>query len=118
MFKGFFQKAKRGDVMAICPAHEDCGECPALREKACTVENRVSLSSYKPGEKGTIFQICGEPDFRRRLMEMGFVRGTEVSVVKYAPLNDPVEFVIKGCHITLRKAQAEDILMDAPGRAA
>lgn len=52
------------------------------------------------------------------MMEMGFVKGTEVTVVKYAPLSDPIEFVIKGYHVTLRRAQAADILMTAPEKAA
>ncbi|MBI5249849.1 MAG: ferrous iron transport protein A [Desulfomonile tiedjei] len=78
----------------------------------------VKLSSYRPGEKGTIMQVCGTPEFRLRLMEMGFVRGTEVKVIKYAPLSDPMEFVIKGYHITLRRDQAGDIMMARPEKAA
>jgi Fe2+ transport system protein FeoA len=52
------------------------------------------------------------------MMEMGMVRGAEVKVVKYAPLTDPIEFVIKGYHLTLRRLDAEGILMDAPVQAA
>jgi len=97
---------------------ESCSECPSYQETGCLVQNFVKLSSYKPGEKGTIHQVCGDPDFRLRMMEMGFVKGTEVKVVKFAPLNDPMEFVIKGYHLTLRRNQAEDILMSQPGKAA
>jgi ferrous iron transport protein A len=100
------------------PPQEKCSDCPALLDKECTVEHMVKLSCYKPGEKGTIVQVCGNPEFRLRLMEMGFVRGTEVKVIKYAPLSDPMEFVIKGYHITLRRDQASDILMNQPEKAA
>jgi ferrous iron transport protein A len=104
--------------MAPCIAEEKCGGCPAKNAEDCLAEGSVRLSHYGPGERGKIFQVCGEPNFRRRMMEMGFIRGTEVAVVKYAPLNDPIEFVIKGYHITLRRAQAEDILMSLPEKAA
>ena len=97
---------------------EKCGDCPAMVDKECTVGDMVKLSSYKPGEKGTIMEVCGNPEFRLRMMEMGFVRGSEVKVIKYAPLSDPMEFVIKGYHITLRRAQASDILMARPEKAA
>jgi ferrous iron transport protein A len=105
-------------TITTCAAQEKCLECPALTDRQCLADRAVRLSNYGPGQKGTIFQICGDPDFRRRMMEMGFTRGTEVMVVKYAPLSDPVEFVVKGYHITLRRAQAADILMSEPGQAA
>ncbi|MBI5570020.1 MAG: ferrous iron transport protein A [Desulfomonile tiedjei] len=100
------------------PHTEKCANCPALDDENCLANQGVKLSSYRPGQKGTIFQICGDPDFRRRMMEMGFVRGTEVMVVKYAPLSDPIEFIVKGYHLTLRRDQASDILMSEPGQAA
>lgn len=84
----------------------------------CCVDSLVKLSNLKPGHKGTIAQVCGNPDFRLRMMEMGFTRGSEVMVVKYAPLSDPVEFVIKGYHVTLRKDQASDILIREQNQAA
>ncbi len=78
----------------------------------------MTLSDYKPGQKGKVVQVCGNPDFRRRMMEMGFVKGTEVSVVKYAPLNDPMELVLMGYHVSIRRGEAADILMNAPDKAA
>jgi ferrous iron transport protein A len=104
--------------MTISPSKEKCIDCPAFASSACLVANRVKLSNYKPGQKGTIVEVCGDPDFRLRMMEMGFVKGTEIKVVKYAPLNDPMEFVIKGYHVSLRKDQAADILMEEPEKAA
>ena len=104
--------------MAPCTSQEKCGGCPASNNQDCLAEGSVKLSNYGPGQKGKIFQVCGDPTFRHRMMEMGFVRGTEVKVVKYAPLSDPIEFLIKGYHITLRRAQAADILMTLPEKAA
>lgn len=74
----------------------------------------MTLADYKKGERGTIVRIGGEPHFRKRIMEMGLVTGTHVQVVKYAPLADPVELLIKGYHLTLRKDQAKFILMSEP----
>jgi ferrous iron transport protein A len=100
------------------PSQDQCGDCPALAGKECCAESLIKLSSLKPGQKGKIAQVCGHPDFRLRMMEMGFTKGSEVMVVKYAPLSDPVEFVIKGYHVTLRKDQASDILISEPDQAA
>jgi Fe2+ transport system protein FeoA len=97
---------------------EQCTDCPSFSDSKCLVKELVKLSEYKPGEKGTIFQVCGRPDFRLRMMELGFVKGTKIEVVKYAPLNDPMEFIVKGYHLTLRKDQAADILMNEPEKAA
>jgi ferrous iron transport protein A len=95
--------------MKRSPNEEECKDCPAFPEKECLDDNIVTLS---------VFQACGDPELRLRLMEMGFVRDTEVKVVKYAPLNDPMEFVVKGYHITLRREEADNVLMNAPGKAA
>jgi ferrous iron transport protein A len=104
--------------MSPTVSKKKCIDCDSLQHHKCLVEKTVKLSNYKPGEKGKILQICGDPDFRLRIMEMGFIKGTEIEVVKYAPLNDPMEFVIKGYHITLRKKQAAHILMNEPELAA
>ncbi len=104
--------------MRKMPSEKNCDSCPAFPERECLNENVIPLSRFKPGEKGTVFQACGDPDLRLRLMEMGFVRGTEVKVVKYAPLKDPCEYVIRGYHVTLRKEEAENVLMNATQKAA
>ncbi len=95
-----------------------CCGCPSNELRDCRGHGVVQLSSLRPGQKGTIVQICGNPDFRLRMMEMGFVRGAEIEVVKFAPLSDPIEFLIKGYHITLRREQAADILMKEADKAA
>lgn len=104
--------------MRKMPSEENCADCDAFPEKECIGDNVIPLSSVNPGEKATVLQACGEPELRLRLMEMGFVRGTEVKMVKYAPLKDPLEFVIRGYHVTLRKEEAENILMNVTRKAA
>jgi Fe2+ transport system protein FeoA len=66
----------------------------------------VNLSELKEGQAGTVVRVGGEGPFRRRLLEMGFIRGTEVYVEKYAPLRDPIELIVKGYHVSLRVNEA------------
>jgi Fe2+ transport system protein FeoA len=67
------------------------------------------LSNMKPGEKGIISKVAGDASTRKRLLEMGFVKGTEVIAVRKAPLGDPIEFLLKGYNITLRKIDCENV---------
>lgn len=71
-----------------------------------------TLKSLKPGESGTILMIKGKGPVKRRLMDMGVVRGSEFVVEKVAPLGDPIEIKIKDYSLTLRKEDAENILVD------
>jgi Fe2+ transport system protein FeoA len=71
----------------------------------------IPLSEFKEGERGVIVQLNGSGRFRRRLQEMGFVKGTEVFVEKYAPLRDPLELVLKGYHVSLRVEEAAQVIM-------
>ena len=104
--------------MRITPSEENCADCAAFPEKECIDDNVIPLSSLNPGEKATALEACGEPGLRLRLMEMGFVRGTKVKVVKYAPLNDSMEFITKDYHVALRREQAANVLMVAVEKAA
>ena len=72
----------------------------------------VPLSELKPKEKGTIVKVGGDGPVRRRILDMGVVPGTEVEVVRVAPLGDPVELLIRGYHLSLRKEEAREILVE------
>ena len=72
------------------------------------------LNELKAGEKAIIERVQGRGRFRHRLMEMGFVPGAEIVVEKYAPLKDPIEYVLKGYHISLRHEEAEKVLVRKP----
>lgn len=67
----------------------------------------TTLYDLNEGEEGIIFKIKGRGQFRQRLSEMGFVIGKKVSVIKKAPLRDPVEYLILGYHISLRNSEAQ-----------
>ena len=69
----------------------------------------MQLSELKSGEKAIIQRIKGQGTFKRRLVEMGFVRGQEVSVVKSAPLQDPIEYELMGYKVSLRRIEADQI---------
>lgn len=71
-----------------------------------------TLKELKPGEKAKITKVLGEKGaVRRRLMDMGVTRGAEVLVRKVAPLGDPIEVNIRGYELTLRKTEAEYIIV-------
>jgi Fe2+ transport system protein FeoA len=72
------------------------------------------LNELKTGDRAIIERVQGIGRFRHRLMEMGFVPGTEIVVEKYAPLKDPIEFVLKGYHISLRHEEAAKVLVRNP----
>ncbi|HHV99779.1 MAG TPA: ferrous iron transport protein A [Clostridiaceae bacterium] len=70
-----------------------------------------TLKELKSGERGKIIQVKGDGSVRRRLMDMGVTRGAEVLVRKVAPLGDPIEVNIRGYELTLRKSEAENIIV-------
>src|SRR5665647_2377988 len=72
----------------------------------------TTLYDLVEGEEGIILKIKGRGQFRQRLSEMGFVVGKKVSVVKKAPLRDPIEYKILGYHISLRNSEAQLIEVD------
>ena len=75
----------------------------------------MRLSELKTGESGTIVKVMGHGGFRRRIMEMGFVRGQRVEVLLNAPLKDPIEYKIMGYDISLRRSEADmvEVLTDS-----
>ncbi|MBD5370306.1 MAG: ferrous iron transport protein B [Bacteroides sp.] len=72
----------------------------------------MRLSQLKPGEKAVVTKILGHGAFRKRVMEMGFVRGREVTMVLNAPLQDPVKYKLMDYEVSLRRAEADLIEID------
>jgi len=66
-----------------------------------------TLLDLRQGESAEIIKIRGRGHFRRRLLEMGFVKGKEITVVKSAPLQDPIEYRILGYHVSLRQSESQ-----------
>ena len=69
----------------------------------------MKLSELKTGEKGIIVKVLGHGGFRKRIIEMGFIRGKEVEVLLNAPLQDPVKYKLLGYEVSLRHQEAEMI---------
>ena len=67
------------------------------------------LSELKTGEKGYIVKVSGYGGFRKRIVEMGFIKGQEVEAVQEAPLQDPVKYRIMGYDVSLRRSVAAQI---------
>ena len=65
------------------------------------------LSNLKTGEKATIVKVLGYGAFRKRVVEMGFVRGHEVEVLLNAPLHDPIKYKILNYEVSLRRSEAD-----------
>jgi ferrous iron transport protein B len=69
----------------------------------------MKLSELKTGEKGVIVKVLGHGGFRKRIIEMGFIKGQEVEVLLNAPLQDPVKYKLMGYEVSLRHHEAEMI---------
>ena len=68
-----------------------------------------TLRDVSIGESATVKRLHGEGATKRRIMDMGITRGTEIKVRKLAPLGDPLELTVRGYELSLRKADAEMI---------
>ncbi|MBX2991354.1 MAG: ferrous iron transport protein A [Bacteroidetes bacterium] len=74
--------------------------------------NEVTLNTLTPGERGTIARITTRTSsVRQRLMEMGLTKGTPIELIRYAPMGDPIEVRVKGYRLSLRKREAETVLV-------
>ena len=72
-----------------------------------------TLRETKIGETVKVVKLHGEGAVKRRIMDMGITKGTEIYVRKVAPLGDPVELTVRGYELSLRKADAEMIEVEA-----
>lgn len=72
-----------------------------------------ALHELRPGQIAQLAQIGGERSFRRRLMELGFLPGTPIRLVRRVDVGDLVEFEIRGAHISLRRGEANQLLFHA-----
>ncbi len=71
-----------------------------------------TLKTINCGETVTVVKLNGEGAIKRRIMDMGITKGTSIYVRKVAPLGDPVEVTVRGYELSLRKSDAEMILVD------
>ena len=73
---------------------------------------RKKLSDLSVNKKAKVKQIAVKGQLRRKLLDMGIIPGSSIEVVKLAPLGDPVDVKIKGYHLSLRKEEASQILVE------
>lgn len=71
-----------------------------------------TLKQVKVGETVKVVKLHGEGAVKRRIMDMGITKGVEVFVRKVAPLGDPVEVTVRGYELSLRKADAEMVMVE------
>jgi ferrous iron transport protein A len=73
----------------------------------------MTLADMPVDAKGRVSSMNLPPDVHRRLMEMGLTRGAAFQVVRFAPMGDPIEIRVRGYHLSLRKAEAAGIAVEA-----
>lgn len=71
-----------------------------------------TLSNLKPGERCTVTNVKGEGAIRRRLFDMGITPGANIILRKLAPFGDPIELTVRGYQLSIRKAEAEAIVVE------
>ena len=72
----------------------------------------IPLDDLKPGDTGIINSIQCDNSDGTDLMEMGLINGTEVRLVKFAPLGDPLEIQVRGYHLAIRRSEAKSIVVE------
>lgn len=72
-----------------------------------------TLKDAKVGESVTVARLHGEGPVKRRIMDMGITKGTPVYIRKVAPLGDPVEVTVRGYELSLRRKDAETIIVES-----
>ena len=75
----------------------------------CGPVETCRLNQLGIGCSGMVVSVGGDQDLRRRLLEMGFCNGAHVEVIRRAPLGDPIEFRLRGYHLSLREEQAANV---------
>ncbi len=69
------------------------------------------LSSLNPGAKAIVREVRIPVQHRARILEMGLLVGTPIEIVRFAPLGDPIELKVRGYHLSLRRHEADQILV-------
>jgi Fe2+ transport system protein FeoA len=75
----------------------------------CGPTETCRLNQLGIGCRGMVVAVGGDCELRRRLLEMGFCNGARVEVIRRAPLGDPIEFRLRGYHLSLREEQASNV---------
>ncbi|MBQ9715521.1 MAG: ferrous iron transport protein A [Clostridia bacterium] len=71
-----------------------------------------SLKDFAVGQSGKVVKVVSESKIRRRLYDMGVTHGVEIKLTKVAPMGDPLNVELRGYQLSLRKAEAENVVME------
>ena len=69
----------------------------------------LTLNQLTPGQRARVKKVRGKGPVRRRIMDMGVTSGVEIEMIKASPLGDPIEYEVRGYHLSLRKSEAQAI---------
>lgn len=72
----------------------------------------AKLSQLSPGDRGRILEVGGSGPARRRMLDLGLVAGTDIAALRTAPMQDPVEYLVRGYHLAIRRRDAEAIAVE------
>ena len=75
-------------------------------------EKTVPLSTLAPGQRGRVASISLPGSAKGRIMELGLTIGVTIELVRFAPLGDPIELKVRGGHLSIRKSEASEILVE------
>ena len=76
----------------------------------------MTLDQLPLGQTAKVLKLTGTPSIRRRLMEMGITRATTVQAIRWAPMGDPLDVIIRGYHLSLRREEASAIEIANPSK--
>ena len=71
-----------------------------------------TLKDVTPGQSAKVVKLEGQGAVKRRIMDMGITKGVEVFVRRVAPLGDPIELTVRGYELSIRKSEAENVLVE------
>lgn len=81
-------------------------QCAPVGRVGSTHRNSIQLNKLSVGHSARVVSVHAERELKRRLLEMGFCNGARVEVIRRAPLGDPIQYRLRGYHLSLRSAQA------------
>jgi ferrous iron transport protein A len=84
-------------------------QCAPVGRVDSTSHKTIQLNNLAVGKAGCVVTVSCERELKRRLLEMGFCNGARVQVIRRAPLGDPIEYRLRGYHLSLRSDQASCI---------
>jgi len=108
-FRVHLEKGRRQSCVDECPM-QPAVSGPA--ERAGLPPETATLADLDPGQTATVVRIQGRGTLRRRLMDLGLIAGTPVTMERTAPLGDPLEILVKSTHLSLRRQEAAEVQVE------